>query len=126
MNPLCPCSLEAEGTYHFFMRCQNFSNQRNVSFDDLNSIKLEILKMSENEIVQTLLFGNKSFSKDMNFEITTSSIRFIKDSKRFGESLSSWEKPFWYIFTGTKIWKYFFTFCISVLCKVSAVKSSKV
>ena len=86
---MCPCSLEAEDTYHFFMRCQNFSNQRNVSFDDLNSIKLEILKMSENEIVQTLLFGNKSFSKDMNFEITTSSIRFIKDSKRFGESLSS-------------------------------------
>ena len=25
----------------------------------------EILKMSENEIVQVLLFGNKSFSKDM-------------------------------------------------------------
>ena len=46
--------------------------------------------MSENEIVQVLLFGNKSFSKDMNFRIITSSIRFIKDSKRFDESLSSW------------------------------------
>ena len=71
------------------MRCQNFSNQRNVLFDDLNSINSEILKMSENEIVQVLLFGNKSFSKDMNFRIITSSIRFIKDSKRFDESLSS-------------------------------------
>ena len=50
--------------------------------------------MSENEIVQVLLFGNKGFSKDMNFRIITSSIRFIKDSKRFDESLSSWEKPF--------------------------------
>ena len=94
LNPLCPCSLEAEDTYHFFMRCQSFSNQRNVLFDDLNSINSEILKMSENEIVQVLLFGNKSFSKDMNFRIITSSIRFIKDSKRFDESLSSWEKPF--------------------------------
>ena len=46
---------------------------------------------------------------------------------RFDESLSSWEKPFLYIFTtGIKIKKYFFTFWISVLCKLSAVKSSKV
>ena len=45
--------------------------------------------MSENEIVQALLFGNKSFSKDMNFRIITSSIRFIKDSKKFDESISS-------------------------------------
>ena len=86
---LCPCSLEAEDTYHFFVRCQKFSNQRNVLFHDLNSINSEILKMSENEIVQVLLFGNKSFSKGMNFKIITLSIRFIKDSKRFDESLSS-------------------------------------
>ena len=120
---LCPCSLEAEDTYHFFVRCQKFSNQRNVLFHDLNSINSE---MSENEIVQVLLFGNKIFSKDLNFRIITSSINFIKDSKRFDESLSSWEKPFWYIFTtGIKIRKYFFTFCISVLCNLSAVKSSK-
>ena len=89
LSPLCPCSLEAEDTYRFFMRCQSFSNQRNILFDDLNSINSEILKMSENEIVQVLLFGKKSFSKDMNFRIITSSIRFIKDSKRFDEKLSS-------------------------------------
>ena len=71
------------------MRCQNFSNQGNILFDDLNSINSEILKMSENEIVQVLLFSNKRFSKDMNFRIVTSSIRFVKDNKRFNESLSS-------------------------------------
>ena len=42
--------------------------------------------MSENEIVQVLLFGDKSFSKVMNFRIITSSIRFIEGSKRFDES----------------------------------------
>ena len=94
MNPLCPCSLEAEDTYHFFMRYQNFSNQRNLLFDDLDSINSEILKMSENELVQVLLFGNERFSKDMNFRIFTFSIRFIKDSKRFDESLSFRKKPF--------------------------------
>ena len=85
---MCPCYLEAEDTYHSFMRCQNFYNQQNILFDDLNSINSEILKMSENEIVQALLFGNKSFSRDMNFTIITSSIRFIKDSKKFDESIS--------------------------------------
>ena len=45
--------------------------------------------MSENEIVRVLLFGNKGFTKDMNLRTITSSIRFIKDSKRFDESLSS-------------------------------------
>ena len=88
-DSLRPCSLEAEDTYHFFMRCQNFFNQRNVLFDDLNGINSEILKMSENEIIRVLLFGNKSFTKDINFRIITPSIRFIKDSKRFDESLYS-------------------------------------
>ena len=76
------------------MRYQNFSNQRNLLFDDLDSINSEILKMSENELVQVLLFGNERFSKDMNFRIITFSIRFIKDSKRFDESLSFRKKPF--------------------------------
>ena len=49
----------------------------------------EIVKMCENEIVHVLLFGNKSFFKDMNFSIVTSSVRFIKESKRFDESLCS-------------------------------------
>ena len=51
----------------------------------LNAINSEILKMSENEIFRVLLFGNKSFTKDMNLWIITSSICFIKDSKGFDE-----------------------------------------
>ena len=49
--------------------------------------------MSENEFVCVLLFSSKGFTKDMNLRIIMSSIRFIKDSKRFDESLSSCEKP---------------------------------
>ena len=53
------------------MRCQNVSNRRNVVFDDLMQLT------------------QKGFTKDMNLRIITSSIRFIKDNRRFGESLSS-------------------------------------
>ena len=89
LNPLYPCSIEAEDTYHFFMRCQNFSNQRNVFFDELNAINSEILKMSENEIIRALSLGNKGFPKDINLRIITSSIPFIEDSKRSDELLAS-------------------------------------
>ena len=71
------------------MRCQNFTNQQNVLFDNLNAINSNILKMSENKIFRVLLFSNKGFTKDMNLRTVSSSIRFIKDSKRFDELLSS-------------------------------------
>ena len=74
LNPLCPCSLEAEGKYHFFMHYQIFPNQRNVLFDQLNACNLEILKMSENEIVRILFFDNKSFTKHISLRTITSSI----------------------------------------------------
>ena len=45
--------------------------------------------MSKNEIVRISSFGSKGFTKDMNLRIIRCSIRFIKDSKRFDESLFS-------------------------------------
>ena len=70
------------------MRCQNFSNQRNVLFDELNAFNSETVKMNENDVVRVLLLDNKSFTIDMNLRIIITSTCFIKDSKRFDESLS--------------------------------------
>ena len=64
LNPLCPGSLEVEDTNHFFMRCENFSHQWTVLFDYLTAINLEILTMSENDVVRVLLIG-----RDMNLSI---------------------------------------------------------
>ena len=81
--------------------------------------------MSENKIVQVLLFSNKSFTKDMKFSIITSSVRFIKDIKRFDDHIFVKENFLMY-FHWNKNLKYFVTSCISVSCNLSAVKSSKV
>ena len=43
--------------------------------------------MSENDVVQVLLFSSKGFTRDINLSIIKSSIYFIKDSKRFDEPL---------------------------------------
>ena len=53
-----PYSLKAEDTYNFSMYCQNFSHQRAVPFDGLDATNLEILKMSETEVVWVSLFGS--------------------------------------------------------------------
>ena len=50
--------------------------------------------MSENDIFRIVLFGNKNSTKDVKIGIIASSIRFIKDSKRFDESISSWDKHY--------------------------------
>ena len=81
--------------------------------------------MSENKIVPVLLFSNTSFTKDMKFSTITSSVRFIKDIKRFDDHFFVKENFLMYFHRNNNL-KYFITFCISVFCNLSAVKTSKV
>ena len=66
MNLLCLCSLKADDTYHLFMCYQNFSHQRTALFDDVKAINLDILKISESDVVRVSLFGSKGFTRDIN------------------------------------------------------------
>ena len=45
LNPLCPCSHEAEDTYHFF------HIMKNILLNEVNAFNSEILKMNESDIV---------------------------------------------------------------------------
>ena len=54
---------------------------------------------------QWLSFGNKCFTRNMNLGIIKSSIRFIKDSKRFNEPLLSWYRQ--YVVKKIKVWNMF-------------------
>ena len=81
------------------MHSQILSNQQNFLFDDLNAINSEILKMSDNEIVRVLLFYNKGFTRGTNLRINAQFVSL----KTVKKSLSSWEEPFWYIYTAIKV-----------------------
>ena len=61
----------------------------------------------------------------MKFSIITSSVRFIKDIKRFDDHFFVKENFLMYFHRNNNL-KYFITFCISVFCNLSAVKTSKV
>ena len=56
LNPLFPCSLEAEYSYHFFIRCQKNFYQKNVLSDVPNAINSEFLKLSENEVLRVIIW----------------------------------------------------------------------
>ena len=38
LNPLCPCSLEAESTIHYFLRCQYWNNIPETLLDIIKKI----------------------------------------------------------------------------------------
>ena len=34
LNPLCPCSIEAENTTHYFLRCRFYNTNRSALMND--------------------------------------------------------------------------------------------
>ena len=63
INPLCSCSLETEGTAHFFLRCQNYTNIRTTLMNELNDIDNSITSRQPDELLQIILYG------DLNLKI---------------------------------------------------------
>ena len=84
VNPLCSCSIEPETTLHFFLHCHNFLNIRRKLFD---KIKLLDLQLNDESLLTVLLFGSKSYNKQVNVQIPNASIDYIIDSDRFTGSL---------------------------------------
>ena len=87
LNPLCSCSVETEDTEHYFLCCQNNLSVRTTVMNDLNNINTAMASLSPNDLLRGILYGDKSFSRETNFKILTASIKFIKDTQRFGKSL---------------------------------------
>ena len=87
IDPFCPCTIEIESVSHFFLRCHNFDLQRLSLMNELFSINPSILQYDENSLSELLLYGNKSFSNEINSKIINASISFIKETSRFDEQL---------------------------------------
>ena len=91
LNPLCSCSLEPESTTHYLLHCHFYSTHRKTLLDRLNNINESIPSLSEVNLVNLLLYGNrKTYSSVINTEILNYTIDFMKTSERFGGAL------FWY------------------------------
>ena len=83
LNPLCSCSLDVETTAHFFLRCHNYAAIRTTLLNDLKLIDDSIPDLSDNLLVNLLLFGDQKFNPTENFHILNTSIDYILKSERF-------------------------------------------
>ena len=87
LNPMCSCMAEAETTCHFLLRCCNFTNIRMSLMNDLSHIDNSFTLLTENKLVDLLLFGCDKYDSLTNRIILNLTISFIKESKRFEGAL---------------------------------------
>ena len=86
INPLCTCSLDIESLSHFFLHCHYFTSIRSTLFSELQSADANIVKFSDNQIVDLLLYGGPKFDTDQNHKILSFCISFILKSEGFDGS----------------------------------------
>ena len=57
-NPLCDCSNDTETTTYFFLHCPSFQTPRQTLLSYIRNIYKQILSHGEDQLIQTLLYGN--------------------------------------------------------------------
>ena len=83
INPLCSCMLETESTSHFLLRCSFYSDSRKSLLDNVIEIVGSISNLTNAQIVELLLYGDKKYSVDANTNILKCTISYLKDTGRF-------------------------------------------
>ena len=85
---MCPCSLEVEGTIHYFLHCQYYNDIHKTLLDTLKKFtNISISNRSDEYLANLLLYENPNYSFQENKEIIEASINFIQSSERFADSL---------------------------------------
>ena len=54
---------------------------------ELKNISDAIMSLNENDLLYVALYGNKNFDSNININILTATIKFIKDSEGFDQLL---------------------------------------
>ena len=66
LNPLCSCSIEAEATSHYFLRCHFFDALRATLMNDLRNTDSDLLTLKDENLTNTLLHGNQIYDDKTN------------------------------------------------------------
>ena len=83
-SPMCTCGRGFESVEHFFLQCQFYADQRGVLIDSVSEvIGNEVQVYPEQHLCCIFLYGSESFNSVANKMILESTIRYIKDTKRF-------------------------------------------
>ena len=69
-------------TLHSFLYCPNFMECRNTLLSKIFKINSDLITRTDLALIETLLFGDNSFSQLDNSRILDATIAFIVTSKR--------------------------------------------
>ena len=86
INPMCPVNDGIEDTEHFLLLCNSFRQQRCSLLAGVNDV-LRACRHSESadiNMLQLLLYGNKSLPLEANKMILNLTIKYISETERFG------------------------------------------
>ena len=87
LNPLYPCSIEAETTVHYFLDCHFCNANRYVLMSELNEVDSSFSTLNESKFIDLILYRRDKFDDKKNLNILMCTIKFIKGPQRFDESL---------------------------------------
>ena len=82
-SPVCSCGQGSESSVHFFLHCQLYIGLRGALLDSVSEIIFNVPVYPDQHMCYILLYGSENFSSVANIMILESTIRYIKDSKRF-------------------------------------------
>ena len=80
LNYLCPCSIEAKTTAHYFLRYHFYNANRYVLINELNEIDSSFSALNENNFIDLILYSSDKFDDKKNQNILMCTIKFIKGS----------------------------------------------
>ena len=83
LNPLCSSSLEIESTIHYLLRCPFFTPIKKTLLDNIINIIGSITDLSDDKLVDILLYGDDAYNTNINSSIIKCTITFLKSSERF-------------------------------------------
>ena len=84
LNHLCSCSLEIESTKHYLLLCPFYTPIRTTLIDNItNAIGPPISHLSDDKLVNLLLYGSDRYNTEQNSFVLKNTIAFLKSSERF-------------------------------------------
>ena len=87
VSPMCNCGTETETNDHYFLRCPFFNSHRKKLLDSLYEIDISLKGINNTTLVDILLFGSDSYSENINKNILSLTLSFIKSTDRFEKPL---------------------------------------
>ena len=85
VDPMCPINDGIEDTEHFLLHCYAYEDLRRDPLGAINEVfqPHNILNLSNQTLVQILLYGDGKCTQNQNRNILESTLKFIHTSERF-------------------------------------------